>query len=128
MTTKLTGIVSRITVSGTVISGSELDGVEATVSISKERANFDPVGTDVSQIVTGMKRVEGSVRRAWVSGDSLFQDLLDNDNEFDVKVDSTSSDQSITASGCQAQTITRRVAPGTEVMMEEMPIIGRDWY
>ena len=35
---------------------------------------------------------------------------------------------SISASGCKVDTLTRRVAPGTDVMTEEVAFTGRNWY
>ena len=124
----LTGKVGKITVSGTVISGEDKTGMEATVNIGRERDRFTPVGTDVYEDLVGMKTVEGTVRKAWVSGDSLFQDLIDGDLTFEVTINSDSSDQSITASGCKVTGVSRRVAPGTEVMVEELTFTGRNWY
>lgn len=122
-----TGIVGSITVSGVVLSGSKGTS-ECTVVIGKQRGKFDAVGTDVSEHTRGMKEVSGTLRRKWVSGEALFQDLMDDDsNEFEVTLQ-ISGQTSISASGCVAETITRRVAPGTDVIMEELPFTGRDWY
>jgi len=126
MTVK-TGVVGQITVSGTLLSGSESAGAEATVIIGKEMGKFNPVGTDVSEHTAGMKTVEGTIRKKWLSGDTLLQELLDGDIEFEVQI-AISGEADITASGCRIGPITRRVAPGTEVMMEEAPFTGRDWY
>ena len=126
--TVLTGVVGSIAVGETTITGTGLTAMEGTLTIGRERATFQPVGTDVTERLTGLKTVEGTVRKAWVSGDSTFQDLIDNDTDFAVAFTSTSSDQSITASGCRVSTISRRMAPGTEVMVEELTYSGRDWY
>ena len=122
-----TGIVGSITVSGVVISGSK-GCAECTVVIGKQRGKFDAIGTDVSEHTRGMKEVSGTLRRKWVSGEALFQELLDDDdNEFEVTLQ-ISGQTSISASGCVGETITRRAAPGTDVMMEEMPFTAREWY
>ena len=125
-----TGIVSSIVCSGETLSGDSGSAVEGTVIIGKERGKFNRVGTDISEITTGMKTVEGTLRRAWISGDALFQSLLDGADgglTFEVTVQSVAG-ASITASGCKSGPITRRVAPGTEVTMEEMPFTGINWY
>jgi len=125
-----TGTLGEITVSGTVISGSAGTGSECTVVIGRERGKFNKVGTNVSEHTNGMKTVEGTVTRKWISGDTLFQSLIDlaDGTEFNVKVEISGQATSITASGCVANTVTRRVAPGTEVMLETMPFVGRDWF
>lgn len=125
----ISGRVGQITVSGVVVSGAS-GAMEATVTIGRERAKHNPVGTDVSEHLTGMRTVEGTVRKPWVSGDNLFKGILDNDVEFDVKIEGTgtSGGMNVTASGCLAQTVTRRIAPGTEMLIEEMPFTGRHWY
>jgi len=122
-----TGVVSSIVCSGETLSGDDGEAIEGTVIIGKERGKFNRVGTDVSEITTGMKTVEGTLRRAWISGDTLFKDLLDNDSAFEVTIQSIAG-ASITASGCKAGPTTRRVASGTEVSMEEMPFTGVNWY
>lgn len=125
--TVYTGIVGSITVSGVVISGTK-GCAECTVVIGKQRGKFDAIGTDVSEHTRGMKEVSGTLRRKWVSGEALFQDLIDDDaNEFEVSLQ-ISGQVSITASGCVGETITRRIAPGSDVIVEEMPFAGRDWY
>lgn len=123
-----TGRVGKLTVSGVDITTTGLPA-EATVVIGKARGKYDAIGTDVSEITTGMKQVSGTIRKRWASGDTTLQGLLDGTAEFDVKIEITAegSGDSITASGCQLETITRRIAPGTEVMMEEAPFVGRDW-
>lgn len=121
-----TGTVGSITVSGTVISGTK-GCAECTVVIGKQRGKFDAIGTDVSEHTVGMKEVSGTLRRKWISGEALFQDLMDATNEFEISLQ-ISGQVSISASGCVGETITRRVAPGTDVIMEEMPFVGRDWY
>jgi hypothetical protein len=125
----ISGKVGKITVSGSVVSGTS-GAMEATVTVGKETAKHNPVGTDVSEHLVGMKTVEGVIRKPWVSGDTLLQDLLNSMNEFAVKIEGTGTygGMNITASGCIPQTITRRLAPGTEMLMEEMPFVGRDWY
>jgi len=122
-----TGIVSSIVCSGETLSGDSGSAIEGTVIVGKERGKFNRVGTDVSEITTGMKTVEGTLRKAWISGDTLFQDLLDNNSAFEVTIQPIAG-ASISASGCKAGPITRRVAPGTEVTMEELPFTGVDWY
>ena len=80
-----TGTVGSITVSGVVVSGSK-GCAECTVVIGKQRGKFDAIGTDVSEHTSGMKEVSGTLRRKWVSGEDLFQELLDDaTNEFEVK-------------------------------------------
>jgi hypothetical protein len=123
-----TGVVGQITVSGTVLSGTGASGMEASITIGKDREYFLPVGTDVKENVTGMRNVEGTVKRKWISGDTLFQSLLTNDTDFEVTIAISGAGTSITASGCRAGQIVRRVAPGTEVMVEEMTFVGRNWY
>ncbi|MCD6572129.1 MAG: hypothetical protein J7K62_02535 [Thermoplasmata archaeon] len=123
-----TGIVGALVVSGQTLSGADKEGMEATITIGKERGKFNAIGTDVSQHTTGMKTCDGTVRRKWVSGDTLFQSLMDGNTEFEVTIEISGQGQSITASGCVANSIVRRVAPGTEVMTEEMSFTGRDWY
>lgn len=122
-----TGIVGKITVSGTVISGAGASGAEARIVYGREVGKFNPVGTDVSVHTDGMKKVEGTIRKTWISGDTLMYDLMNNKTEFDVVIE-ISGEASITASGCRMGDITRAIAPGTEVMMEEAPYTGLDWY
>lgn len=124
-----TGRVGKITVSGADITTTGLPA-EVTIVIGKERGKYNPVGTDVSEITTGMKVISGTIRKRWASGDTTLQGLLDGTAEFEVtaEIDVTGSGASITASGCSIETITRRIAPGTDVIMEEAPFIGRDYY
>ena len=124
----LTGVVGKIVVGSTTISGTGETAMEGTMTLGRERATFQPVGTSVTEQLSGNKTVEGTIRKAWVSGDSTFQDLIDADSDFIVEFSATGSDQSITASGCKVGTINRRLSPGTEVMVEEMTYTGRDWY
>jgi len=124
-----TGRVGKISVGAADITTSALPS-EATIVIGKERGNYDAIGTDVSSHTTGMKRVTGTIRKRWASGDTTFQTLLDGSTEFNVtiEINASGSGDSITASGCVIETITRRVAPGTEVLMEEIPFVGLNWY
>lgn len=124
-----TGRVGKISVSGVDVTSTALP-IEATIVIGKTRGKYDAIGTDVSELTTGMKTVTGTLRKRWASGDTTLQTLIDGSTEVEIKVeiDVASSGDSITASGCLLEAITRRVAPGTEVMMEEVPFVGRDWY
>lgn len=124
-----TGRVGKLTVSGVDQTTTGLP-MEATIVIGKERGKYNAIGTDVSEITTGMKVVSGTIRKRWASGDTCLQDLLNGTTEFTVKVEINvaSSGASVTASGCLIETVTRRMAPGTDVMMEEAPFVGRDWY
>jgi hypothetical protein len=121
--------VSKISVGGADITTTGLPA-EATIVIGKTRGKYDPLGTDVSANTTGMKTVTGSIRQRWASGDTTLQALIDAEAECEItiEIDVTGSGDSITASGCLLETLTRRAAPGTEVMMIEAPFTGLDWY
>jgi len=125
-----TGIVGQMVVSGSTLSGANGSLTEGTLVVGKERGKFNAVGTDVPEHTTGMNDVSGTLKRKWVSGDTLFQDLVDGDIEFEVaiSINVSGSGATVTGSGCIGTTVTRRLAPGTEVLMEEMPFVGRDWY
>jgi hypothetical protein len=125
--TVITGKVASITVSGGVISGTGKGAMEATVVMGKEHETFLPVGTDVTEVLTGVKTCTGTVRAAWYTGGTTFQALLDGDTAFEVTIQLTGN-VSISASGCKIDTLTRRTAPGTDVMTEEIAFTGRDWY
>ena len=123
-----TGIVGKISVDDVEVSGVSGTATEATIVVGKERGKFNLVGTDVSENTTGMKTVEGTITRKWISGDTTLQDLVDGSTEFTCAIEIDGQGTSITASGCAPNTITRRVAPGTDVMLEVMPFVGRNWY
>lgn len=125
--TVVTGIVADIIVSGDSIAGTDEGGMEASITTGKELERFLPVGTDQFELIRGMKVVNGTARAAWMTGGTLFQTLLDSDLTFEVTIQLT-GDVGITASGCKVVDITRRVAPGTEVMTEEMTFSGQNWY
>jgi len=124
-----TGRVAKISVGAADVSVTALPA-EATIVIGKERGKYNALGTDVSENTTGMKTVTGTIRKRWASGDTTFQALIDAAEEctITIEINATGSGDSITASGCLLETISRRTAPGTEVMMEEIPFTGRDWY
>ena len=125
--TTITGIVTDIVVSGDSIAGTGEKGMEATIAIAREHAEFLPVGTDVKEIISGMKSASGTVRAAWVTGGTLMRSLIDNDSTFEVTIQLTGSVE-LSASGCRADTYTVRAAPGTEVTTEELAYTGTDWY
>jgi len=125
MASTLTGTVASLTVSGTTITGASGTLGEANVTLGKQRAKFDPVGTNVSMHATGMKTAEGTINRRWTTND-LFQNLVDNDNEFDIAITVTGGG-SITISDCKAGDRNMRIAPGTEVLMESITFQGINW-
>lgn len=123
----ITGKAASIIVSGDTISGSGEVGMEATIDTGMERDKFTPVGTDIAEVLTGGKVVSGSVRAAWTSGGTLFQSLLDADTSFEVSIQK-SAQVEVFASGCKIDNLSRRVAPGTDVMTEEITFTGSTWY
>lgn len=123
----ITGKVGRIIVSGDNISGTGEVGMEATITMTQERADFIPVGTAIKERITGMKNCTGTVRAAWVTGGTLFQALMDEDLSFEIEIGLTGA-IAVFASGCKVDSVTKRVAPGTEVMTEEMAFTGTSWY
>ena len=131
MASTLTGTVATMTVSGLTVTGASGELGEATVTIGKERAKFNPVGTNVSMHATGMKTAEGTINKRWTSGAAgtksrIFQDLIDTDNEFDTTINVTGGGQ-LTVSGCLAVNRSVRSAPGTDTLMEVMTFTGLDW-
>ena len=125
--TVLSGKVVSVTVSGGVISGTGKGAMEATVVMGREHDTFLPIGTDVTEALSGVKTCTGTVRAAWYTGGTTFQTLLDNDTAFEVTI-SLTGNVSVSASGCKIDTLTKRVAPGTDVMTEEISFTGRNWY
>jgi len=129
MTSTLTGVVASITVSGQVLSGVGGELGEATVTLGKQRAKFNPVGTNVAMHATGMKTVEGTLNKRWTSTAQkgpLFQSLVDNDQEFAITIAITGGGTA-TVSGCIAGDRTLRSAPGSETVMETLAFTGLDW-
>jgi len=122
-----TGVNAVITVCGTTVSGSSGSLAECTLTFGYELGKFNKVGTDLIEHTDGMKDCSGTLRRKWVSGDTLFEDLVAGKLEFDVTAQNVAVGNVLTISGCRGAPITRRIAPGTEVQMEEMPITGKDW-
>lgn len=125
--TVLTGKVMTVIVSGDTISGNGEGALEASIVIGREHEKFTPIGTDVQEIITGMKTCTGTVRAAWFTGSTLFQTLLTNDSTFDVTIQLTGN-VSLSASGCKIDTLTKRVAAGTDIVTEDIAFTGRDWY
>jgi len=122
-----TGVNCVITVSGSTVSGSSGSLIEGTFVFGYERGKFNKVGTDVSEHTKGMKDCSGTLRRKWVSGDTLFEDLAGADADFNVTAQPVAGAATLTMCGCRALPVTRRVAPGTEVLIEEMPFNAIDW-
>ena len=123
----ITGKVARITLSGDVISGAGEVGMEASITMTRERDKFLPVGTDIYEILTGMKSVTGTVKAAWITGGTMMKTLIDSDITFDMEIALTGAVVA-TASGCRMDNRTVRVAPGTDVMTEECSFTGTSWY
>ena len=129
MASTLTGTVAAITVSGQTLTGASGELGECTVTLGKQRAKFNPVGTNVSMHSTGMKTVEGTLSKRWTNTAQkgpLFQNLVDGDQEFAIVITITGGGTA-TVSGCIAGDRTIRTATGTETVMETLAFTGLDW-